>query len=220
MRARHAPDPDDASLNRTMRRGLSLLRAFRPGLSVQTNGDLAERCGLPRSTVSRLTGALVESGLLRQLPLRFRAEGRKADEYRPESRNFDERKKPDWKNDSRKNEGRDFSERKFEGRRSEDRDFIDRKPGGWKGEGRTEDRKPEGRDFGDRKFEGRKFDDRRTEARTELTALARTDGAAKWGLEIAHELRLLDEADQSPTTDGETTEEAKIPVTTAIRRAA
>ena len=68
MRPRHAPDPADTSLNRTMRRGLAVLRAFRPGLSVQTNGDLAERCGLPRSTVSRITGALVESGLLRQLP--------------------------------------------------------------------------------------------------------------------------------------------------------
>jgi DNA-binding IclR family transcriptional regulator len=68
MRARHATDPDDPSLNRTMRRGIAILRAFRPGLSVLTNGDLAERCDLPRSTVSRITGALVESGLLRQLP--------------------------------------------------------------------------------------------------------------------------------------------------------
>ena len=67
MRARHAPDPDDTSANRTMRRGIMVLRAFRPGLSVLTNGDLAERCALPRSTVSRVTGALVEGGLLRQL---------------------------------------------------------------------------------------------------------------------------------------------------------
>ncbi|MBC7939996.1 MAG: helix-turn-helix domain-containing protein [Chitinophagaceae bacterium] len=68
MRARHVPDADDPSLNRTMRRGIGILRAFRPGLSVLTNGDLAELCELPRSTVSRLTGALVDSGLLRQLP--------------------------------------------------------------------------------------------------------------------------------------------------------
>jgi DNA-binding IclR family transcriptional regulator len=68
MRVRNAPDPDDTSLNRTMRRGLAILRAFRPGLNRLTNGDLAEYCELPRSTVSRLTGALVESGLLRQLP--------------------------------------------------------------------------------------------------------------------------------------------------------
>jgi DNA-binding IclR family transcriptional regulator len=68
MRARVAIDPEDSSANRTMRRGLAILRAFRPGLSVLTNGDLAERTGLARSTVSRLTGALVDSGLLRQLP--------------------------------------------------------------------------------------------------------------------------------------------------------
>lgn len=68
MRARLPVDPDDLSANRTMRRGLSILRAFRPGFSILTNGDLAERTGLARSTVSRLTGALVEAGLLRQLP--------------------------------------------------------------------------------------------------------------------------------------------------------
>jgi DNA-binding IclR family transcriptional regulator len=68
MRLRHAPDPEDVSFNRTMRRGLAILRAFRPGLSRLTNGDLADICELPRSTVSRFTGALVESGLLRQIP--------------------------------------------------------------------------------------------------------------------------------------------------------
>nr|WP_295379501.1 helix-turn-helix domain-containing protein [Pseudacidovorax intermedius] len=51
-----------------MRRGLSLLKAFRPGFSVLTNGALAELSGLAPSTVSRMTGALVEAGLLRQLP--------------------------------------------------------------------------------------------------------------------------------------------------------
>lgn len=68
MRPRAPADPDDPSLNRTMRRGLAVLRAFRPGLAVLTNGDLADRTGLARSTISRLTGALVDSGLLRQLP--------------------------------------------------------------------------------------------------------------------------------------------------------
>jgi DNA-binding IclR family transcriptional regulator len=68
MRPRRPIDPEDTALNRTMRRGLTVLRAFRPGLSVLTNGDLAERCGLPRSTVSRLTGVLVECGLLRPSP--------------------------------------------------------------------------------------------------------------------------------------------------------
>lgn len=56
--------------------------------------------------------------------------------------------------------------------------------------------------------------DRRTEARAELDALAKFDGAAKWGLEIAHERRLLDEADE------EQTEEIAISDEPAIRRAA
>jgi DNA-binding IclR family transcriptional regulator len=68
MRARLPSDPEDLSANRTMKRGLAILRAFRPGFPVLTNGDLAERTGLPRSTVSRMTGALVDAGLLRQLP--------------------------------------------------------------------------------------------------------------------------------------------------------
>ena len=68
MRARSPVDTKDSSTNRTMLRGLSLLRAFRPGFPVLTNRDLAESTGLARSTVSRLTGALLTSGLLRQLP--------------------------------------------------------------------------------------------------------------------------------------------------------
>ena len=53
-----------AADNRSLLRGLEILRAFRPGLDVLTNGDLAERTGLPRSTISRLTGTLVRSGFL------------------------------------------------------------------------------------------------------------------------------------------------------------
>ncbi len=53
-----------AADNRSLARGLEILRAFRPGLDVLTNSELAERCGLPRSTVSRLTGTLVRSGFL------------------------------------------------------------------------------------------------------------------------------------------------------------
>lgn len=41
-----------------------LLRAFRLGTSVLTNAELAERVGLPRPTVSRLTRSLVDSGFL------------------------------------------------------------------------------------------------------------------------------------------------------------
>lgn len=50
--------------SRSLERGLALLRAFRPGTSVLANAELAERTGLPRSTVSRLTRSLVESGFL------------------------------------------------------------------------------------------------------------------------------------------------------------
>lgn len=49
----------------SLHRGLEVLRAFRPedrvGLS---NGDIAERTGLPNSTVSRLTFTLLKSGYL------------------------------------------------------------------------------------------------------------------------------------------------------------
>lgn len=46
-------------------RGLELLRCFTPQDTVLSNGELAERSGLPKSTVSRLTGTLVELGYLR-----------------------------------------------------------------------------------------------------------------------------------------------------------
>jgi DNA-binding IclR family transcriptional regulator len=50
--------------SRSLERGLQILRAFRPGTSVLTNAELAERSGLSRPTVSRLTRSLVESGFL------------------------------------------------------------------------------------------------------------------------------------------------------------
>ncbi|MCD8494224.1 MAG: helix-turn-helix domain-containing protein [Burkholderiaceae bacterium] len=56
--------PSQATDNRSLVRGLEILRAFKPGLSFLTNGEIAERTGLPRSTVSRLTGTLVRSGFL------------------------------------------------------------------------------------------------------------------------------------------------------------
>ena len=56
--------PSQAADNRSLVRGLEILRAFKPGLSFLTNGEIAERTGLPRSTVSRLTGTLVRSGFL------------------------------------------------------------------------------------------------------------------------------------------------------------
>ncbi|MBH5398758.1 helix-turn-helix domain-containing protein [Bradyrhizobium sp. CNPSo 4010] len=53
--------------NRSLERGIEILRAFRPGVDTLGNGEIAERTGLPRSTVSRLTRTLVYSGMLDQV---------------------------------------------------------------------------------------------------------------------------------------------------------
>lgn len=63
------PEPRQAPLrqaqnNRSLSRGLQLLRAFKPGVATLTNSELAESAGLPRSTVSRLTQTLVEERFL------------------------------------------------------------------------------------------------------------------------------------------------------------
>lgn len=50
--------------NRSLERGVALLRAFRPGADLLGNGELAERTGLSRATVSRLAQTLVDSGML------------------------------------------------------------------------------------------------------------------------------------------------------------
>jgi DNA-binding IclR family transcriptional regulator len=50
--------------NRSVERALNILRAFRPGVGRLSNAELAERTGLARSTVSRLTQTLVENGFL------------------------------------------------------------------------------------------------------------------------------------------------------------
>ncbi|WP_082988376.1 IclR family transcriptional regulator [Bordetella bronchialis] len=60
--------PDGAPANRSLERGIALLRAFRPGLEVLGNGELAERTGLSRATVSRLTQTLVRTGFLQYEP--------------------------------------------------------------------------------------------------------------------------------------------------------
>lgn len=51
-------------LNRSLTRGIAILRAFRPGTELLGNGELAERTGLPRSSISRLTQTLAEVGYL------------------------------------------------------------------------------------------------------------------------------------------------------------
>ena len=50
--------------SQALERGLQLLRSFRPGTALLTNAELAERVGLPRPTVSRLTRSLVDAGFL------------------------------------------------------------------------------------------------------------------------------------------------------------
>ncbi|AGA73491.1 MULTISPECIES: IclR family transcriptional regulator [Pseudomonas] len=60
----HIPGQGKAPLNRSLERGLDILRAFRPGSEHLTNGDLSEITGLSKSTVSRLTQTLVRSGFL------------------------------------------------------------------------------------------------------------------------------------------------------------
>jgi DNA-binding IclR family transcriptional regulator len=58
--------PQETEEKGTLQRGLSLLRLFRPGVSTLGNGEMAERTGLPRSTVTRLTQMMVESGYLQK----------------------------------------------------------------------------------------------------------------------------------------------------------
>nr|WP_254600073.1 IclR family transcriptional regulator [Cupriavidus gilardii] len=48
-----------------MARGLELLRCFRTGESMLGNQDFVRRTGLPKATVSRLAGTLVQLGYLR-----------------------------------------------------------------------------------------------------------------------------------------------------------
>ncbi|MEX3670286.1 IclR family transcriptional regulator [Paraburkholderia phenoliruptrix] len=62
--ANHEPESRASSSNRSLARGLELLRAFGPGATLLGNGDLAERTGLPKATVSRLAQTLVKAGYL------------------------------------------------------------------------------------------------------------------------------------------------------------
>jgi DNA-binding IclR family transcriptional regulator len=67
-RSRARGRPASTLANRSLERGIEILRAFRPGSEVLGNGELAERTGLARSTVSRLTQSLVETGFLQYEP--------------------------------------------------------------------------------------------------------------------------------------------------------
>lgn len=50
--------------NRSLVRGMEILRCFKPGMGLLGNSEIAERTGLPPSTISRLTQTLVLSGFL------------------------------------------------------------------------------------------------------------------------------------------------------------
>lgn len=53
-----------STLNRSLERGMEILRAFRPGSTLLGNSEIAERTGLSPATVSRLTQTLVVAGML------------------------------------------------------------------------------------------------------------------------------------------------------------
>ena len=58
------PLKDDPRFNMALARGLDILRAFRPGDTFLGNTELAERTGIPASTLSRFTFTLQELGYL------------------------------------------------------------------------------------------------------------------------------------------------------------
>jgi DNA-binding IclR family transcriptional regulator len=62
--------PGVSPTNRSLERGMEILRAFRPGSELLGNGDLAERTGLSRATISRLTQTLAGTGFLEHDPVR------------------------------------------------------------------------------------------------------------------------------------------------------
>lgn len=59
-------DGKDRNFVTALARGLEVLRCFRPGEVLLTNTDMAERTGLPKPTVSRLTHTLCQLGYLVQ----------------------------------------------------------------------------------------------------------------------------------------------------------
>ena len=57
-------EEDDRSFITALARGLDVLSAFKRGEEFLGNTEIAERCGLPKSTVSRLTHTLTRRGYL------------------------------------------------------------------------------------------------------------------------------------------------------------
>jgi len=62
------PGDDDRNFIVALARGLDVLSCFRSGEKLLGNQDIARRCGLPRSTVSRLTHTLTTLGYLIHVP--------------------------------------------------------------------------------------------------------------------------------------------------------
>jgi DNA-binding IclR family transcriptional regulator len=62
------PPKEDRHFVTALARGLQVLACFRSGDSLLGNQDIAERCKLPKSTVSRLTSTLTRLGYLIQVP--------------------------------------------------------------------------------------------------------------------------------------------------------
>lgn len=60
-------EPGDRDFVTALARGLRILQAFRSGEERLSNADLAHRCQLPRSTVTRLTRTLTAVGFLHQV---------------------------------------------------------------------------------------------------------------------------------------------------------
>src|SRR4051812_32005033 len=63
-----AEKPGRSPANRSLERGIDILRSFRPGSELLGNAELAERTQLSRSTVSRLTQTLVGAASLQVEP--------------------------------------------------------------------------------------------------------------------------------------------------------
>src|SRR5262245_9764394 len=57
----------DPRFNTALARGLDILRSFRQGEAYLGNAELAQRTGVPKATVSRLTFTLAELGYLKYL---------------------------------------------------------------------------------------------------------------------------------------------------------
>ena len=63
-----APHEQDRNYVTALARGLDVLSCFRSGDKLLGNQDIAKRCGLPKSTVSRLTHTLTLLGYLIHVP--------------------------------------------------------------------------------------------------------------------------------------------------------